>query len=204
MSCCHDDACAAAPTDVAQRRLFMVVLAINAAMFFIEFGAGWLIGSAALLGDSLDMFGDAVVYAVSLYVVGRGSRALAASARLKGGLMVALGLFVLAEAVRRALVGVPPEAVAMSGIALLALAMNALCFVLLTRRRDDDVNVRSAWICSRNDLVANVSVLAAAGLVAVTGSAWPDVIVGAGIAALFLNSARGVFRDARAEAEALA
>ncbi|MGD8430840.1 MAG: cation transporter, partial [Ectothiorhodospiraceae bacterium] len=177
-------------------RMLWIVFAINAGMFLVEFGAGWVASSTALLGDSLDMLGDALVYAVSLLAVSRGPGWKAGSATFKGLIMAGFGLLVLAEAVGKLIYGGAPLAGYMAGVGALALAANTFCLVLLTRFRDDDVNMRSAWICSRNDLIANTGVLVAAGFVVATGSLLPDVIVGVAIALLFLHSSVGVLRDA--------
>ena len=180
-----------------QRRVLQIVLGINAGMFLVEFGAGLLAGSTALLADSVDMLGDALVYGFSLYVVSRGPVWQARAALLKGAVMAVFGLGVLAEAVLKIVRGIVPAAGLMGGIALLALAANVVCLFLLWRRRTDDINIRSAWLCSRNDVMANVGVLVAAGVVALTGSAWPDVTVGLLIAAMFVMSATSVVREAR-------
>lgn len=180
-----------------QRRVLQIVLGINGAMFLVEFGAGLLAGSTALLADSVDMLGDALVYGFSLYVVSRGSVWQARAALLKGTVMAVFGLGVLAEAVLKIVRGIVPAAGLMGGIGLLALVANAVCLFLLWRCRADDINMRSAWLCSRNDVMANVGVLVAAGAVALTGSAWPDIAVGLLIAGLFVISATSVVRAAR-------
>jgi Co/Zn/Cd efflux system component len=179
-----------------QRRALQVVLAINVAMFLVESVTGWLAHSTALLADSVDMLGDALVYGFSLYVVARGPRWQARAAMLKGGVMAVFGVLVLAQIVMKLLGGLVPTAGAMGGVGLLALTANGVCLAILWRRRADDINMRSAWICSRNDVLANGAVLLAAAGVAVTGAAWPDIVVGLAIAALFSGSAIGVLRDA--------
>ncbi|MDZ7869569.1 MAG: cation transporter [Rheinheimera sp.] len=180
-----------------QARVLYIVLAINAVMFFVEFISGWLASSTALLGDSLDMFGDASVYALTLFVLHRSERARAGAAYAKGLLMLLFGLVVIADATYKAAVGVLPDADWMGGVAMIALLANTVCFLLLRRHRNDDLNMRSTWICSRNDLIANSSVIGAAVVVAVTGSFWPDVIVGVVIAILFIYSAWQVLGEAR-------
>jgi len=179
-----------------QARMLWAVLCIIAVMFVVEFGAGWWAGSTSLLGDSLDMLGDAMVYGLSLFVVARHVRWKAVSAGVKGCIMFGFGLLVLGEAVHRALVGQPPQASLMLAIGTMALAANMACLFLLTRHREDDVNMRSSWICSRNDLIANAGVIAAGAVVAFTGSIWPDITVGVIIAGLFLQSSVGVLKDA--------
>lgn len=165
-------------------------------MFIVEFVGGWLVHSTALLADSLDMFGDASVYALTLFVLHRSERSRAGAALAKGIFMLLFGLVVIIDAGRKTILGVMPEADWMGGIALLALIANAVCFFLLFRHRSDDLNMRSTWLCSRNDLIANISVIIAAVLVASTGTFWPDVIVGLFIAILFLFSGWKVFTEA--------
>jgi cation diffusion facilitator family transporter len=191
--------CCEVMTDVSveQRRVLQIVLWINLVMFLVEFGAGLLADSTALLADSVDMLGDAIVYGFSLYVVSRGSVWQARAALLKGSVMAAFGLGVLVEAVLKIVRGTVPAADVMGGIGLLALAANLACLLLLRRRRADDINMRSAWLCSRNDVMANAGVLLAAAGVFVTGSAWPDLAIGLLIAAMFATSALGVIREAR-------
>jgi Co/Zn/Cd efflux system component len=191
--------CCAVITDVSQpqRRVLRIVLVVNLAMFLIEAVAGLLAASTALLADSADMLGDALVYGVSLYAVGRGSVWTARAAAVKGWLMAAFGAGVLAQVVLKIAHGALPEAEVMGAVGGIVLAANALCLLLLWRRRGDDVNMRSAWLCSRNDVIANGGVLAAAGAVALTGSGWPDLAVGLAIAALFGGSAVRVLREAR-------
>lgn len=180
-----------------QRRALRIVLGVNLAMFLLEAGAGLYADSTALLADSADMLGDAVVYGVSLYAVGRGAAWGARAATLKGWLMSAFTAGVLAQVALKIARGALPEAPVMGAVGLIALGANTLCVLLLRRLRDDDVNMRSAWLCSRNDVAANVGVLAAAGAVALAGSGWPDILVGLAIAALFGSSAVRVLRDAR-------
>lgn len=195
-SCCEDKVSELAQLRDRQSRVLYIVLAINAAMFLVEFAAGWVLGSTALLADSLDMFGDAWVYALTLYVLHRSARARAGAALVKGSLMLVFGLVVIGEAVRKMIMGGVPEAQWMGLIGSAALVANTLCFALLFRHRSDDLNMKSTWLCSRNDLIANTSVIVAAVLVGFTGSFWPDVIVGLAIAVLFLHSARQVLGEA--------
>lgn len=195
--CCHEDDCHVETLGSRQAAMLWAVLGINAVMFAVEFAAGWIASSTALMGDSLDMLGDALVYGFSLFVVARSLRWKAVSAALKGGVMGLFGLGVLIEAGSKVFTGVTPQSSLMAAVGVLALAANSVCLVLLTRHRRDDVNMSSAWICSRNDLMANGGVLAAAAAVALTGSAWPDVLVGTAIAVLFLRSSASVLREAR-------
>ena len=199
------DPCCEAKTDELaglrrrQGRVLVTVLAVNVVMFGVEFTAGLLSGSTALLADSLDMLGDSLVYAFSLYVLHRGLAWRARAALAKGLIMAAFGVGVLVEAGIRMRAGVPPLVPTMAAVGALALLANAWCFALLWRHRGDDINLRSTWLCSRNDLVANGAVLVAAALVAWSGSVWPDLLVGVAIAVLFLRTAGSVLRDALAE-----
>ena len=180
-----------------QRRMLTIVLWINAVMFVVELVAGLASHSTALLADSVDMLGDAIVYGFSLYVVGRGTAWQARAALLKGGIMAAFGAGVLAEVVVKIARGLVPSPDLMIGIGCLAFAANGAVLIFLWRHRGDAINMRSAWLCSRNDVIANASVLLAAGGVALTGSAWPDILVGLAIALMFGTSAVQVLRDAR-------
>ncbi len=179
-----------------QRRVLQVVLAINAAMFLAEFVGSLLAHSTALLADSVDMLGDAIVYGFSLYVIGRGVVWQARAAMLKGAIMAAFGVGVLAQVTVKIARGLTPIVEVMGAVGLLALTANVVCLLLLRRRRGDDLNMRSAWVCSRNDVVGNVGVLVAAGAVGLTGSPWPDTIVGLAVAGIFGRSAVQILREA--------
>jgi Co/Zn/Cd efflux system component len=194
--CCDDKACEIEPLRARQGVTLKTVFAINAVMFVVESVAGLLSGSISLFADSLDMLGDALVYGVSIYVVARGERAKAVAALCKGLVMAAFGFFVLGQAVYRLMFPQVPTFEAMGLIGLLALVANATCLVLLWRHRTDDINMQSVWLCSRNDIIANVSVLAAALGVWLAGAGWPDIVVGVALAALFLRSSLFVIRAA--------
>lgn len=183
-------------SDRTRRRVIWTVLAINAALFGGEFTAGWWAHSSALQADSLDSLGDAGVYALSLAVVGGSLRQRNGAAVVKGLLQGLFGLLVLAEVLRRLLTGAEPLAPLMAGVAAIVLLANLACFRLLMRFRGDDLNMRSVWLCSRNDLASNAGVIVAAGLVALTGSAWPDAAVGTLVAVLFLHTSWQVLREA--------
>jgi len=194
--CCNDKACEIEALRDRQSSTLKIVLGINAVMFIVELTAGLISGSVSLLADSLDMLGDALVYGFSIYVVARGARMKAIAAMFKGGIMAAFGLFVFGQAVYKVVFPQVPVFEAIGAIGLLALAANSICFVLLWRHRADDINMSSVWLCSRNDIVANVSVLFAAAGVWLTDSGWPDILVGLALAALFLRSALFVLRGA--------
>ena len=198
--------CCEIRTDIPerQRRVLQAVLSINSGMFVVEFGAGLLAHSTALLADAADMLGDAIVYGFSLYAVARGGVWQARSALLKGLIMAGFGIVILVEVALKIVRGVVPTADVMVGVGLVALMANLFCLYLLWRRKGDDINMASAWVCSRNDVVANIGVLLAASAVAVIGSAWPDIVVGVLIAALFGSSAINVIRGARRELESAA
>ena len=179
--------------------ILRIVLAINAVFFVVEFLAGILANSTALLADSLDMLGDTLVYGLSLYVLSRSVQWKTGASVAKGLLMVAFGVGVLAEAGYKVMAGQAPTYETMGIVGVLALLANSICFALLYRHRADNLNMRSTWLCSRNDVIANVAVLVAAFGVYISQSVWPDVIIGVGIALLFLQSAFTVIRESVAE-----
>jgi cation diffusion facilitator family transporter len=189
--CCDDKSCELEKLagDADQRRVLTVVLALNATMFAVEFGAGLAAGSVSLMADSVDMLGDALVYGLSLYALARGARWKAGAALAKGGFILLFGLGVLIEVALKLTNGVPPSSAIMLGFGGLALVANLTCLGLLWRYRTRDVNMSSTFECSRNDVIANVGVLVAAGGVAIFHAPWPDILVGAAIAAVFLRSA---------------
>lgn len=194
--CCNSKGNELAQLRERQGRVLYIVLAINAVMFIVEFTAGWVFNSTALLGDSLDMFGDSLVYAISIFVLHRGVRARAGAALFKSGFLLLFSVLIIAEAVRKSIIGVVPDARWMGVIGGVALIANLSCLMLLYSHRSDDINMSSTWLCSRNDVIANLSVLAAAGLVMLTESLWPDLVVGVGLAFLYLHSSVKVAKDA--------
>ncbi len=195
-SCCQDKACELEALRGRQSKTLWIVLAINGGMFGLEITIGLLAGSTALLADSLDMLGDALVYGFSLYVVGRSSRWRAGAALMKGVIMAGFGLMVLSQVGYHLISPDVPNFRLMGIGGALALAANVTCLVLLTRHRDDDINMRSTWLCSRNDIIANVGVLVAAATVFATGSMWPDLAVGLLITVVFMRTAVYVVRQA--------
>lgn len=196
--CCADKSAelAALAAKVEQRRVLVIVMAINLAMFGIEFGGGVLAGSSSLMADSVDMLGDAFVYVLSLYALRRGPRWEAGAALAKGTIILLFGVVVLVEIVDKITAGVPPSGPLMLAFGGLALMANVACLALLWRFRTGNVNMSSTFECSRNDVISNVGVLAAAGLVSAFDSPWPDVLVASLIAAIFLRSAARVLREA--------
>jgi Co/Zn/Cd efflux system component len=185
--------------NLAYRRVLWAVLAINAAMFLVEIGAGLAAGSASLQADALDFLGDAANYAISLFVVGLTLRYRAMAALVKGATMGAFGLWVIGIIIWHTLHGTLPNAFTMGTVGLAALVANAASFGLLWAYRTGDANMRSAWICTRNDVLGNIAVLLAAVGVFGTGTGWPDVIVAAIMASLALQGAAVVARQAAEE-----
>ena len=179
-----------------ERRILVVVLLINAAMFAAEFSAGLVAGSTALLADSLDMLADAIIYAIGLFALGRASHWRARAALTSGLFQLALGAGIAIEAFLKLFVDALPDTATMGLFGVLALVANSICFVLLTRFRDGDINLRATWICSRNDMIGNVGVLIAAGLVWWLDAAWPDIVIGLIIAAVVIHSATRIANEA--------
>lgn len=195
----HDHGVAALPRTAAVIRTLWIVLVLNALMFFIEGAAGILAHSTALQADSLDFFGDSVAYGLSLYVAARSLRWRAAAGMAKGLAMGALGLGIAVTALVRLFVAEVPHAGAIGTVGALALVVNVVCAVLLYRHRNGDSNLRSVWLCSRNDAIGNVAVMVAALGVFGTGSGWPDLAVAAVMGVLALTAARSVIQQAWAE-----
>ncbi len=185
----------------SKRKILWLVLVINLIMFFVEGIAGWLAQSNALMADALDMLGDAAIYGFSLFVIQHDPVWRTRAAILKGIIMSIFALGILGSAIYRITHQVLPDASTMGIVGGLALAVNLFCAYLLLRFKDDDINMRSAWLCSRNDVLANLGVLVAAVAVVWTGTHWPDLAVGVIIAGLILQSSFGIFKDARLELE---
>lgn len=182
-----------------QGRVLILLLAINAGMFVIEIIAGWLSESTALIADSFDMLADALVYAIGLYAVGRALRTKARAALASGMFQLALGAGVCIDVVRRFLLGSNPEPGFMLAVGAAALVANVICLRLIARHRDGEVHMRASWIFSKNDVIANLGVIAAGGLVHLSGSALPDLVIGLAIGLLVLNGGRHILRDAQRE-----
>lgn len=191
-SCCESKSTELEALRQGQKKILIIVLAINAIMFVLEFIFGILSNSTALLADSLDMLGDATVYAFSLYVIHKSSKWKARAALLKGIIISAFGVYVFSEAIYKALIDVIPTAKTMGMIGFIALLANSACLVLLLKHRNDDINMKSTWICSRNDIIANTGVLFAAFCVSYFKSKWPDIIIGVIISIVFLKSALSI------------
>lgn len=197
-SCCASSTCTD-KTSPRFRRVLWWALAINAVMFAVEIVAGVLSQSMALQADALDFLGDAANYGISLAVLGLGLQARAGAAFLKGISMGLFGLWVIGNTLYRLVGGLPPEAAVMGAVGVLALAANLAVAFMLYRFRDGDSNMQSVWVCSRNDAIANLAVVAAAAGVGFTGSPWPDLAVAAVIASLALSGAWQVIRGSTRE-----
>ena len=196
--CCSDSACEIEKLRERQYETLRWVLLINLSMFLIEIIAGILASSTALLADSLDMLGDAIVYGFSLYVVAKSVRWKAISALIKGSIMAVFGLFVLGQATYKIVFPVVPTYEIIGIFGFMALIANSVCLLLLWKHRSEDINMKSVWICSRNDIIANSSVLVAAVGVWLTQHQWPDIVIGIAIALLFLRSSFYVIKEANA------
>ena len=200
MPCCSEDACSSRAASVGRyRAVLWTVLAINSGMFLVEIAAGLAAGSAALQADALDFFADAANYAISLSVLGLALRWRAGAALVKGASMGVFGLWVIGTVIWHALHGTVPSWGTMGAVGIAALIANAVCLGLLYAWREGDSNMRSVWICSRNDVLANVAVLAAALGVFGTGTGLPDLMVAAVMATLAIHGATTVIRQAAAE-----
>ena len=196
-NCCDD--CRPDNASPAFKRVLWMVLAINAAMFAVEIGAGIAAGSASLQADALDFLGDSANYVISLLVVGMALRYRATAELAKACTMGVFGLWVVGTAIWHAALGTIPSAFTMGTVGVAALLANAASFALLWAYRGGDANMRSAWVCTRNDVLGNLAVLLAAAGVFGTGSGWPDVIVAAIMAALALQGAAVVVRQSLGE-----
>ncbi len=197
--CCQHKAKELQQLQKRQSKILWIILAINAVMFVVEFAGGIKAASLSLTGDSLDMLGDALVYGCSLYVIKKGKKAQARSALLKGSIMFITAIAVFARATYQLFAQTVPTVQLMSEIGILALVANLICFLLLIQHRNDNINMSSVWLCSRNDIIANTSVLLTAGLVFVTNSFLPDFILGLILTVVFAQSAVKVLTQARAE-----
>ncbi len=199
-SCCQTlEPDTAAHNDPRWRTILWAALIVNAAMFLVEIIAGVAADSRALQADALDFLGDAANYAISLGVAGMALAWHARAALVKAATMLAFGVWVIGSAVHGFVVGASPDAKTMGAIGVLALAANVGVALLLFRNRTGDSNMRSVWICSRNDAIGNLAVLGAAAGVVGTGQAWPDLVVAAIMASLAIWGSAQVFQQARCE-----
>jgi len=184
--------------DKSERRVLIALLLINGIMFVAELGVGWWAQSTALIADALDMLADAMVYGVGLYAVGKSLLVKTRAARLSGSLQVLLGLLVLVDIVRRLIVGSEPVSTLMMGMGLLALIANITCLILIAKHREGEVHMRASWIFSKNDVIANLGIILAGGLVAWTGSRLPDLVIGLLVALIVIRGGILILQDAKA------
>ena len=195
-SCCTPPALS---VDPLFRRALWIALIVNAVMFVVEVAAGWRADSVSLLADAIDFFGDAANYGLSLLVLAMALHVRSKAALLKAACMAAFGVFVLGRAWWAWRSGTPPQALTMGLVAMVALVANVAVALVLYRHRRGDANMRSVWICSRNDAIGNVAVgLAAVGVFG-TGTAWPDLLVAVLMASLALTGSAAVMKQARME-----
>ena len=201
MACCHDENCSstAEVADPRWRRVLWLALAVNAGFFVGEDVAGLASGSASLQADALDFFGDAANYAISLSVTGMALAWRSRAASLKGLTMVVFAAWVLLGTVWHVWTGTLPHAVTMGFVGVAALVANGGVALMLYRYRSGEANMRSVWVCSRNDAIGNTAVVLAAAGVFGTGTGWPDVAVAAIMGGLGLQGGIGILRQARDE-----
>ena len=183
--------------DASQKRVLTVLLVINALMFVVELGFGWVAESTALIADSLDNLADAVVYGIGLYAVGRSMVHKAKAALLSGYFQGALGVLIVLDIGRRVLMGSEPTSELMILVGVAALVANVICLLLMQKHRNGEVHMRPSRIFSKNDVVANVGVITAGRLVAMLGSRWPDIIIGLIVAIVILRGARSIVMEAK-------
>lgn len=189
---CHFEA-----HNAEQRRVLLTVFAINGVMFVVELGVGLFAQSSGVIADSLDMLADALVYGVGLYAIGLAASIKRRTAWWSGVFQLVLALCILGDVARRAVVGSEPHSLLMMIIASVALGANAWCLSLLSKHRDGEVHMRASWIFSRSDVIANAGVIVAGLLVWVTGSRWPDLIVGSIIALVVARGGAEILREAK-------
>lgn len=194
-SCCEND-CGLTAKDEGQKRTLRIVLGVNAVMFLVIAASAVAGRSTSLMADSLDNLGDSLTYGLSLFVVSRSTSAKARVSLFKGGLILFAALAVSAQIVYKLYQPTLPSYEIMSIFSVVGLAANAFCLYLLSRHRNEDVNMSSVWECSRNDIASNLSVLLAAGLVWLAGSGWPDILVASCLVLLLLRSAARVSSSA--------
>lgn len=190
--CCSVDA-----ENKQQRLLLWTVLVLNGGMFFVEFTAGWLGQSSGLMADSLDMLADAMVYMVGLYAVGKAIQYKAKAALLNGRLQLLLAGLIMLDVIVRLVTGHQPQSNIMLIVSCVALTVNVFCFWLLLRHRAGDINMRASWVCSRNDMLANIGVFLSAGCVIWFDSALPDLFIGTAIAGLILHSSLKIIHESK-------
>jgi len=185
--------------NASQKKVLWLLLAINAFMFVVELGFGWVAESTALIADSLDMLADAVIYGIGLYAVGRSLQHKANAALVSGYFQGILGCLIVVDILRRVWFGSEPVSELMMGVGFAALVANLICLLLILKHRNGEVHMRASWICSRNDVIANVGVIIAGGLVGWFDSSWPDILIGGLVALVILRGVRSIIYEARKE-----
>ena len=194
--CCENKSCAVEALKVNQSKTLKIVLVINLLLFLIVFTSGWISQSTGLMSESLDDLGDAITYALSLFVIYKSNQAKAKVALFKGLLILTGALFVLFQVVQHILNQSVPVFEIMSILGFIALFGNAACLFLLTKHKDQDINMSSVWECSRNDIRNNVAVIIASGLVWYTNNGWADTLVGLVLSIFLLKSSYRVITSA--------
>ena len=182
-----------------QRKVIIAVMVINGSMFFVEFLAGIISESAALIADAMDMLADALVYGISLYAIGRAAQIKLKAAQISGMFQILLGAGVFIEVIRRFILGSEPESLLMVAVGLIALAANVSCLLLIAKYRAGEVHMRASWIFSRNDVIANIGVILAGALVFSFGTPLPDLVIGFLISMIVMKGGASIVRDAAAE-----
>jgi Co/Zn/Cd efflux system component len=185
--------------DKSETQVLVILLLINGLMFLMEFGVGWWAQSTALIADAMDMLADAMVYGVGLYAVGKQVSAKIRAATISGWLQVGIGLLVLADIIRRLAFGSEPISLPMMGMGLVALIANTICLILISKHRNGEVHMRASWIFSKNDVIANVGVILAGALVAMTDSRIPDLVIGVVVALVVFRGGVHILKDAKNE-----
>ncbi len=188
----------------SQSRVLIILLLINASMFVAELGVGWWAQSTAIIADAMDMLADALVYGVGLYAVGKAMEKKVAAARLSGGLQILLGSLVIVDILRRSIVGSEPVSLLILLMGAIALIANVACLRLIARHREGEVHMRASWVFSKNDVLANLGMILAGLLVLLSGSRWPDIIIGLLIALVVIRGGLDILEDARRTLQDLA
>lgn len=194
-----DCGCEVEISDQVQQGVLIKLLAINGFMFFVELGLGWYAQSTGLIADSIDMLADASVYAIGLYVIGKSVRHKAKAALLSGWVEAIMGLMIVMDIARRAILGSEPMSEFMMVVGMAALLANVYCLTLIQKHKDGEVHMRASWIFSKNDVIANAGVIFGGLLVWLLDSRWPDLVIGTVIALVIFNGARHIIADARSE-----
>lgn len=197
--CCENKSCAIEAMKVKQSKTLKIVLLINLSLFVLTVTYGFIAHSASLLTESLDDLGDAITYALSLYVVYKSNHAKAKVALFKGLLILVGALFVLSQVIFHIIYKTVPVFEAMGIVAFIALIANLVCLMLLTKHKEQDINMSSVWECSKNDIVTNIAIIVAAVIVGVTNVGWADVVLGFVLSALLIKSSIKVIKSAHAQ-----